>query len=282
LEASERSAYLLAEARTHDPDRYLCALFVPAERRGAVLALILLNRELARVPELVSQPMAGYIRHQWWREAIAEAAQGTPRAHPVVEELAPALRRGWIEAAALQALVDARERDLEAMAPEDLDALERYVGATSGALGELIYRAGGGGAPGEAAAARDLGTALGLVGIVRAVGAQARRNRQLLPEALLAEAGVKVEEIARARMSEGLGRAVEALLARAEALLAQGRQRAGRPPQALMGAFLSATLAEGHLRQIRGLGSDPFRAGELRQPALAPLRLLWRAGRRRP
>lgn len=282
MEASERSTYLLAEARAHDPDRYLCALFVPAERRGVVLALILLNHELARVPDVVSQPMAGYIRYQWWREAIAEAARGAPRAHPVVEELALALRRGWVEEAALQGLVEAREHELEAMVPEDLGALERYVGATSGALGELIYRTSGGGVPDEAAAARELGTAFGLVGIVRAVGAQAPRQRQLLPETLLVEAGVKVEEIARARMSEGLGKVVEVLLARAEALLAQGRRRAGRPPRAFMGAFLPAALADGYLQQIRRLGSDPFRAGELRRPPLAPLRLLWRVSQRQP
>ena len=37
------AAFLAAEARRHDPDRYLCALLAPPDRRGAVLALVLIN-----------------------------------------------------------------------------------------------------------------------------------------------------------------------------------------------------------------------------------------------
>ena len=89
-------AYLAAELRKSDPDRYLCALLVPAERRAVVMAMVFLDHELARVPELVSQPMAGLIRYQWWREAIDEAAAGRPREQPVVEELAAASGgAGW-------------------------------------------------------------------------------------------------------------------------------------------------------------------------------------------
>ena len=89
LEADERSTYLAEEARRCDPDRYLCALFSPAGRRDTVLGLILFNHELARIPEVVSQPMAGMIRYQWWRDALDEISAGKPaRQHPIVSELA--------------------------------------------------------------------------------------------------------------------------------------------------------------------------------------------------
>src|SRR4029453_16066143 len=121
-------SYLVAEARKHDPDRYLCALFAPAERRNTVLGLVLFHHELARVPDVVSQPMAGYIRYQWWRDALDELTQGKPpRQHPVVAELASALQRGWASVDALQALIDAREVMLEHVGAEDINSLERYV-----------------------------------------------------------------------------------------------------------------------------------------------------------
>ena len=57
MQPEDRTAYLLREARSHDPDRYLCALLAPADRREALLALTLFNHELARIPDIVTQPV---------------------------------------------------------------------------------------------------------------------------------------------------------------------------------------------------------------------------------
>jgi phytoene synthase len=283
LQPEERSFYLAAEARRHDPDRYLCALLAPADRRDTVLGLLLFHHELAKVPDAVSQPMAGMIRYQWWRDAVEEIGQDRePRRHPVVLALADALRAGRVEAGALQALIDARERALDAVAAEDLPGLEVYVAQTAGALQAMTYRALGGSGAAEAEAARAIGTGFGLVGVVRAVAHEARARRQPLPPDLLRSASVATEEIAAARMSERLAGAIAAVLDRAEALVAAGRKLAGRPRRGLMAAFLPAALAAAQARRIRSLGYDPFRAAELARPAGAPLALLTRAMLRRP
>ena len=78
MERAARVDYLLGRGAAGDPDRYLCALFAPEPRREPLLALVLLHRELARVPARVTNPMAGLIRYQWWRDAVAEAAAGRP------------------------------------------------------------------------------------------------------------------------------------------------------------------------------------------------------------
>ncbi len=75
--------YCRREVRRLDHDRYLAALFAPAEARAALLALYAFNLELARVPELVTEPLLGEVRLSWWREARAEARAGTPGRHPV-------------------------------------------------------------------------------------------------------------------------------------------------------------------------------------------------------
>jgi phytoene/squalene synthetase len=252
LAPEERAAYLAAEARKSDPDRYLCALLAPTDRRAAVMAMILLDHELARVPELVSQPVAGLIRYQWWREAIDEASAGRPRQQPVVEELAAAISRDWVAASALQQLIDAREPLLDGTTGTTPAAVEAFARTTAGALQGLIYRSLGGKAEREADAAVTIGTGTGLLGVARALAREAAEREQR----------VEVEGASRE------------LVARAADLLRGGRAAAGRPARRQMAAFLPAVLAEARLRHW------PQRAERL--PALAPLVLVARAMLRRP
>jgi phytoene synthase len=270
---------LVAEARRHDPDRYLCALLAPARAREPILALLLLDHELARVPDLVSQPIAGLIRYQWWRDAVAEAAEGSPRDHPVVEALGAALASGALGAGELTDLIDARERELDALAPEDLPALETYLDRTAGAVQALTLRSLGGGTGSQAAAARLAGRAFGMVRVVLAVHAGAARR--FLPDETLREAGVEAASTTRARGTEALARAVERLVTRAEATVAEARDLAGRPPRTLMAAFLPARLAAAYAGRIRRAGFDPFAPAALERPPLAVLDLLRAALTRR-
>lgn len=78
-------------ARETEPDRYLAALLAPRPVRAALIALAALVGEITRIPEAVSQPMAGLIRLQWWRDNLAAAAAGTRTGHPTLDILAAEL-----------------------------------------------------------------------------------------------------------------------------------------------------------------------------------------------
>ena len=97
-------SYCGEEVRRHDPDRFLAALFTPEDRREAVFALLAFNLEVAKTREVVSDPMLGQIRLQWWREALDGAYAGTPRAHQVVEPLAAAIAAHGLSRARLDRL----------------------------------------------------------------------------------------------------------------------------------------------------------------------------------
>jgi len=71
---------LAALVRRHDRDRYQTALFAPADRREAMFALYAFNYEIARVREIVTQPMLGQIRLQWWREIVDARLSAARRA----------------------------------------------------------------------------------------------------------------------------------------------------------------------------------------------------------
>src|SRR4051812_33620013 len=61
-----------AMIRKADYDRYAAALFAPVDARPHLLALYAFHHEIAKTAERVSQPIAGQIRLQWWREAVEE------------------------------------------------------------------------------------------------------------------------------------------------------------------------------------------------------------------
>ena len=72
-----------ALVREVDRDRYLAALFAPADRRDALFALYAFSAEISRVRELAREPMPGEIRLQWWREVLLGERTGEAAAHPV-------------------------------------------------------------------------------------------------------------------------------------------------------------------------------------------------------
>ena len=72
-------AYCEAQVRAGDRDRFLAALFAPAQHRAGLFALYAFNLEIARVREAARTPMAGEIRLQWWSDVLAGKARGAPR-----------------------------------------------------------------------------------------------------------------------------------------------------------------------------------------------------------
>jgi hypothetical protein len=78
---------LRQELRGLDGDLYLCHLFAPAESRDALLVLYHLYADIARIPSLVSDPMIGAIRLQWFRDLLDAVAEGESRGAPIGEAL---------------------------------------------------------------------------------------------------------------------------------------------------------------------------------------------------
>ena len=91
--AESDAAYCLEQVRRFDRDRYLAALFARSGPRADLLALYAFNLELAKIRELVREPMMGLIRLQWWRDCIAEIYAGNVRRHQVAQPLAAAVAR---------------------------------------------------------------------------------------------------------------------------------------------------------------------------------------------
>ena len=89
--------------RTGDPDRFRTALFATPEAREHLFALYAFNLEIAKIAPMVSEPMLGEIRLQWWREALDQIyGDGPVRAHEVTTPLAVAVKVSWLAACAVR------------------------------------------------------------------------------------------------------------------------------------------------------------------------------------
>jgi NADH dehydrogenase [ubiquinone] 1 alpha subcomplex assembly factor 6 len=213
----ERLSYCGEEVRRHDPDRFLTALYAPSGRRESLLTLYAFNLEIAKVRETVSEPMLGEIRLQWWREAIESAYGGGPvRRHAVVEPLTDAIREHRLTRSHFDRLIDARAFDLGDAPPPSVAALVDYAESTSATLLWLALDALGAGQDEAAhAAARAVGIAWAILGLIRAMPHHLRQGRIYLPADLESEFRVERRGLRELKSSPELAAAVESLAARA-------------------------------------------------------------------
>ena len=246
--------------RQHDRDRFLTALFAPAERRNDLFALYAFNYELAKTREVVSEPLLGRIRLQWWRENLdAIYADAPTRQHEVVEPLAAAIRRRGLSRVHFDRLIVARELDLGDESPGSLAALEAYAEDTSSRLVWLALETLGERGDAALAAGRAIGIGYALSGLLRAVPFHARLKRLYLPRDLAAVEGLRVEqELFELRSPPALRRVVEKVARAAADHLATARSLRREVPRAALPALLPAVLAAADLARLERASYDPF------------------------
>jgi NADH dehydrogenase [ubiquinone] 1 alpha subcomplex assembly factor 6 len=255
-----------AIVRRHDRDRYQTALFAPSDRREALFALYAFNYEVARVRETVTTPMLGQIRLQWWREIVEAAYIGTPaRRHEVVQPLVVAIAEFGLSRAHFDRIIDTRERDLADTPPSDLAALVDYAEGTSSTLLHLALEALGAAEPAPVAAAREVGIAYALAGLLRAMPFHAASGRSYIPEDVAARVGLDPASYARRRDTPALRNAAAELAEAAATHLAAGRQRRGQTPRRARAALLPAVIADRFLTRLKRAAYNPF-APELAAP----------------
>ena len=185
-------AHCAALLRAQDRDAWLESLFSPPEARPHLHALRAFGHEIGHVRQRITAPLAGEIRLQWWRDAIAGGARGDVAGHPVAAALLATIEACKLPRLAFDDMIEARIADLYDDPPPDAAALEQYCGATDGALVRLSCLAlAGGDEPGGASACGHAGMALGIARLLRAGRGLAEKWPELARMHLrLAEAGM--------------------------------------------------------------------------------------------
>ncbi|MDH3474653.1 MAG: squalene/phytoene synthase family protein [Rhodospirillales bacterium] len=254
----ETLSYCAQQLRRHDPDRYLTGLFAPAARREDLFALYAFNLELAKTAEVVSEPMLGQIRLQWWRESLDRTYQGGPRQHEMIPPLAEAVERHGLTRGHFERLIEGRAFDLEPDPPENIARLTAYAEDSSSSLVLLALEVLGVSEAAAREAGRQVGIAWALVGVLRAVPFHARQQRLYLPQDRLEDAGVDLGYVYALKGSPELSRVVGEVAAVAKEHLSAARALRPQVPRRALPALLPGRLASRYLAQLERAGHDPF------------------------
>jgi 15-cis-phytoene synthase len=272
-------AHCEALVRAADRDRFLATLFAPRERRGALFALYAFNVEIARVREVVRDPVAGEIRLQWWSDVLAGDGRGEIEAHPVASALRASVARYGLPQERLQTTISARRFDLYDEPMATLVDLETYAdGASSSLIALAAQILNGGGAPDIDALSHHAGRAQAIAGLLKAFPFHAARGQLFVPLELLDRHGADREDVRIGRATPELRSALADLRDSARRHLHQAQDMARTVSPDVMPALLPVALTGATLARMERGDYDPFVPVEI-----APWRrqwLIWRAARR--
>ncbi len=252
--------HCLSSLRDWDRDRYLACLLMPAARRGAVASLYAFNAEIARVRDVVRDPMPGEIRLQWWRDVLESSEHQDARANPLAQALVQTIRTHHLPVSSLMNLIDARVFDLYDDPVGPVVALEGYAGETACTLlqlGSLILN------PAAAAQTADLsghaGVAQTIAGLLLLMPLHRHRGQVFIPDEILKATGLERDSFLKGDDSQAVSAAIDAFAGLGIDHLEKARQLCNIPASSFP-AYLPVALAQPVLDRARRLGARIFDA----------------------
>ena len=267
--------YCQQKAAASGSSFYYSFLFLPAEKRQAIMALYAFCREVDDVVDECSDPAMAQAKLAWWRTEIAALYAGHP-SHPVTQSLATALGRFDLAQELMQEIIDGMEMDLTGARYASFSDLHLYCYRAASVVGLLAAEIFGYQNRQTLKYAHDLGLAFQLTNIIRDVGEDARRGRIYLPVDELQRFNVPAADILNARYSDNFTALMQFQYQRAEATYekALGQlpavDRKSQKAGLIMAAIYRATLRE--------IAHDGYHVLHQRI-SLTPLRKLWLATR---
>ncbi|KAL4795964.1 Squalene/phytoene synthase [Aspergillus venezuelensis] len=246
-EVQAAQQYCMNLLAKYDRPSYTLTTFIPPQTQKAYIALRALNSTLALLPDTTSSHTIGLMRLQFWRDAVSKTLAGSPPKEPIAILLASALAdlaqrtngKGKLSKNWLNRMINAREQTLTNDPYTDLSALENYAESTYSTLLYLTLQAMPMNSVTADHVASHIGKAAGIAAVLRGLpivafpgqGRQAqgvqetgagavqggtRQGAVMLPLDIMAQAGVKEEEVfRRGAEAEGLRDAVFTVATRA-------------------------------------------------------------------
>jgi phytoene synthase len=276
-EGKDAAAFCAELVRAHDFARYAATLFVPADQRRALLAIYAFNVESSRVRELVSQPLPGEMRLQWWTDMLAGEGHGGVEGNPVAAELKLAIQNWRLPVDRLSRLIDEHRFDLYNDPMPTMAALEAYINDTSSALFSLGAAISGWQSNEIEHLARHGGLAQGLAQAIASLPLDSARRQMFLPLQLLESHGSGMEELFAGKETPKLRAALDQLVGEAQQHLQTAFVLLAGVPPRVRPVFLPLALVARDLKRIARADSDPFKPHVASR--LQTLWTLWRASR---
>jgi 15-cis-phytoene synthase len=256
--AADDGTSTLGYLRRLDYSAYLAALFAPSPHREPIATLYTFRAELAFIPSLVSDPLPGEIRLQWWKDVVMGERDGEAAGHPVASALLTVMKQHNLPRLTLAAMADARITDLYQDPMPDTKSLEAYLGETQSTVLQLALMITNADAARLAAdASGHAGIAIGIADIIERMPWLMRRSLVLIPGDILAAVGTSSTAIMnddqRAR-----ARALAAFVALGRDHAAKAKMEIAKLPTDMRFPFLLMASAERVFVKAEKLGAQSF------------------------
>jgi phytoene synthase len=265
--------YCQEKAAASGSSFYYSFLFLPPERRRAIMALYAFCREVDDVVDECNDISLASTKLAWWRQEVERIADGQPQ-HPVGQALQAAGREFSLPREQLLEIIDGMEMDLQQSRYLDFKGLSLYCYRVASVVGLLSAEIFGYKDRGTLKYAHDLGMAFQLTNIVRDIGEDARRGRIYIPMDELKQFNVPAADILNSRYSDNFTALMKFQVERAEryydqalAELPAGDRKSQRP------GIIMAAIYRTLLDEIRRENYQVLH----QRIALTPVRKLWLA-----
>jgi phytoene synthase len=263
--------YCQQKAAASGSSFYYSFLFLPPERRRAIMALYAFCREVDDVVDECQDPALASTKLAWWRQEVDRVAGGQPQ-HPVGQALQAAGKSFNLPAEQLLEIIDGMEMDLQQARYLDFKGLSLYCYRVASVVGLLAAEIFGFQDRQTLRYAHDLGMAFQLTNIIRDIGEDARRGRIYIPMDELKQFHVPAADILNGRYSDNFTALMQFQMERAERYYDQALaqlpaiDRKSQRPGLIMAAIYRTLLREIKAENYQVLHQ---------RIALTPVRKLW-------
>lgn len=235
---------------------YYSFMFLPKQKRRAIIALYAFCREVDDVVDECTDLKVAQVKLAWWRDEIKNLYLSKP-IHPVTKALMPVIHTYQLSEEHFQEIIDGMEMDLSFNRYQDFKQLQLYCYRVASVVGILSAQIFGFTNRLTLKFAHDLGMAFQLTNIIRDVGEDARRNRIYLPLDDLARFNVTEEDILQSRESDAVKQLLEYQIERAESYYDKALQQLPKEDRKQQSVgLIMAAIYRTLLREIKADGAE--------------------------
>jgi 15-cis-phytoene synthase len=251
--------------RAHNRDRYSATLFAPESKRTDLFILYAFDAEVSRIRAVISDPLPGEIRLQWWREIINGEREGEATGNLLASGIRDVISKHSLPINAFEAYFDAKIFEFYNDAFPDTLALEAWCGETGSAILQMAaVILDGDAAKSSADISGHGGVALSISNILQGLTITRSRGQCYISQDILAACGLTRESFVTLHDNPALKRATDALAELGISHLKSWKDAAKSMPSSLKPAYLPLHNAKTVL--LRSIRPSIF-------PAIEPLQV---------
>ncbi|RMG91078.1 MAG: squalene synthase HpnD, partial [Zetaproteobacteria bacterium] len=207
--------YCLQKTRGSGSSFYYAFIFLPEDKRRAIMALYAFCREVDDIADSIQDRQVAMAKLGFWQDEVQRSFAGHPQ-HPVGKELSWAASRYALDEELFHEILDGMLMDINRQPVLKQADLSLYCYRVAGTVGLLSIEIFGYSNRRARAYATQLGEALQLTNILRDLGEDARLGRIYLPQEDRLRFDVRDQDFKATQANDALKQLVRHYVDRAE------------------------------------------------------------------